>query len=85
MDGPSRLGLASGGAGLVKGMLGGLLFGRKSQLCCFEVYREKVDRAKERAKGGGERSSAFVERDVDSENIVTLPRTRWTSCQPTTW
>ena len=60
---------------------------RESVVLLRGVPREgfKVDRAKERAKAGGVRSSASVERDVDSENTVTLPRTRWTSCQPTTW
>ena len=41
----------SGGAGLIKGMLGGLLFGPKAKWCCYEVDAAKVAKAKEQAAG----------------------------------
>ena len=39
----------SGGGGLIKGMLGGLLFGPKSQWCSYFVDDDKVADAKAKA------------------------------------
>lgn len=41
----------SGSGGLIKGMLGGLLFGPKSQWCCYMVNSGAVDAAKKQASG----------------------------------
>jgi len=43
----------SGGAGLIKGMLGGLLFGPKSKWCCYYVDEAKVAAVKTTAPGKG--------------------------------
>jgi hypothetical protein len=52
--GKKDFGWISGGAGLIKGMLGGLLFGPKSQWCCYHVNQERVASVKDRAaKEGG--------------------------------
>eukprot|EP00928_Gymnodinium_smaydae_P019738 TRINITY_DN17591_c0_g1_i1.p1 TRINITY_DN17591_c0_g1~~TRINITY_DN17591_c0_g1_i1.p1 ORF type:complete len:420 (+),score=63.42 TRINITY_DN17591_c0_g1_i1:191-1450(+) len=65
----------SGGGGLIKGMLGGLLFGPKSQWSCYMVDQDKVASEKERAAKEG--SVPFVStHDVLTSHFCKAARAR---------
>ena len=65
----------SGGAGLIKGMLGGLLFGPKSSWCSYYVDDAKVEAAKAAAKASKEVDSVTTN-DVVTSHFFKVSKAR---------